>query len=693
MSRDPRFDVLFEPIKIGPLLAKNRFYQVPHCNGAGAQYPHTHAAMREVKAEGGWAVVNTEWCSIHPSSDTPHTGSSRLWTSQDVKNNAKITEAIHKHNALAGCELAHAGLTSHNNFSRIPTMGPSARPMPYKDFPGTAREMNKDDIANIRKWYRLAVKRAIQAGFDVVTIYVSHGITVFTDFLSPYLNKRNDEYGGNIMNRVRLLRETLEEVLEEAKGKCAVAIRYGVGDKDNSTGISLEDSKSVIKSLSELPDFWDINVGSASDMLTSRFKKEGWQEENISFIKKITSKPVVGVSRYTSPDTMASLIKRGIIDFIGAARPAIADPFLPRKIEEGRLDDIRECIGCNICLASNEMGVPIRCTQNPTMSEEWRRGWHPEYIPKKQSNKSVLVVGAGPAGLEAACTAGKRGYDVILAEGKKVLGGHLNKLTTLKGFSEWNRVKDWRISQIQKMTNVEVYKDSYLTDEDVIETNSDYIIIATGSKWHNDGVGFSNHFPIKGYTLPHVYSPEKILDGNLSSSPTIVFDDDAHFMGSAIAEKLAINGHNVKLVTPFPQVAPWKRFTFEQTYTQKNLIKLGVEIFSHRNIKEIKNDHVIASGMYGEMDISLEASSVVLVTMRSPIISLYNKLRTKLSTPNYRGKKLNLAGDCLAPGLLSEAIFSGHLVARELDKTKVSDIPFSIEQINSKYIPTFPIEK
>ena len=191
MSRDPRFDVLFEQVKIGPLIAKNRFYQVPHCNGAGSQYPHTHAAMREIKAEGGWAVVNTEWCSIHPSSDTPHTGASRLWTRQDVKNNFKITESIHKHNALAGCELAHAGLTSHNNFSRIPTMGPSARPMPYKDFPGTARAMTKDDIANIRKWHRSAVKRAIQAEFDIVTLYVSHGITVFTDFLSPHFNKRN----------------------------------------------------------------------------------------------------------------------------------------------------------------------------------------------------------------------------------------------------------------------------------------------------------------------------------------------------------------------------------------------------------------------------------------------------------------------------------------------------------------------
>ena len=190
--RDPRHDILFEPVAIGPVTAKNRFYQVPHCNGSGYQYPRTAAAMRGIKAEGGWAVVNTEWCSIHPSADTAATGCSRLWSDSDIRQNQLVTDAIHAHGALAGCELSHAGLTSHNLYSRLPTLGPSVRPKAARDFPGNARAITLSEMADIRRWHRIAVRRAIAAGFDIVTLYASHGITIFTDFLSREINLRTD---------------------------------------------------------------------------------------------------------------------------------------------------------------------------------------------------------------------------------------------------------------------------------------------------------------------------------------------------------------------------------------------------------------------------------------------------------------------------------------------------------------------
>ena len=136
-------------------------------------------------------------------------------------------------------------------------------------------------------------------------------------------------------------------------------------------------------------------------------------------MKGKTGKPVVGVGRFTSPDTMVRQIRSGVLDLIGAARPSIADPFLPKKIEEGRIDEIRECIGCNVCVATYAEGVPIRCTQNPTMGEEWRRGWHPERITAPGSDDRVLVVGAGPAGLECARALGQRGYGVTLADAER----------------------------------------------------------------------------------------------------------------------------------------------------------------------------------------------------------------------------------------------------------------------------------
>src|SRR5699024_2001560 len=165
---------------------------------------------------------------------------------------------------------------------------------------------------------------------------------------------------------------------------------------------------------------------------------------------------------------MVSQIRRGVMDMIGAARPSIADPFLPKKIEEGRIDDIRECIGCNICVAADNQSVQIRCTQNPTMGEEWRRGWHPEKIAPKGSDARILVVGAGPAGLEAAHQLGKRGYGVVLAEATGTLGGRARAEASLPGLASWGRVADYRITQIDKLQNVEVYPGSDLTAQNVL---------------------------------------------------------------------------------------------------------------------------------------------------------------------------------------------------------------------------------
>ena len=180
---------------------------------------------------------------------------------------------------------------------------------------------------------------------------------------------------------------------------------------------------------------------------------------------------------------MVSQVSRGVLDLIGAARPSIADPFLPSKIDTGREDEIRECIGCNICYSCFHEAVPIRCTQNPTMGEEWRRGWHPEHIDQKISDDSVLVVGAGPAGMEAARALGQRGYSVILAEMGKELGGRLLTEARLPGLSSWIRVRDWRLDQINRLPNVEIYLDSHLDENHILELGFPRIVLATGASW------------------------------------------------------------------------------------------------------------------------------------------------------------------------------------------------------------------
>jgi dimethylamine/trimethylamine dehydrogenase len=373
MSRDPRYDILFEPIRIGPVVARNRFFQVPHCNGMGHAMPQAHAAMREVKAEGGWAVVSTEECEIHPSGDVSPYVEARLWDDADIPALALMCDKVHAHGSLAAIELAHNGPTASNLYSREVGLAPSHQPQ-SAGHPHQARMMSKRDIADYRGWHRAAALRAKRAGFDIVYVYAAHDLSLPMHFLQRRRNQRSDEYGGSLENRVRLLRELIEDTKDAVGDRCAVAVRFATEEFLGDDGIRSDgEARDVVEMLAELPDLWDVNVSAwHHDSAPSRFAGEGAQEPFIDWVKKLTSKPVVGVGRFTSPDTMASQLRRGILDMIGAARPSIADPFLPRKIEEGRIDDIRECIGCNICVGGDLTHTPIRCTQYPTMGEEWR---------------------------------------------------------------------------------------------------------------------------------------------------------------------------------------------------------------------------------------------------------------------------------------------------------------------------------
>ncbi|MFM7273758.1 MAG: NADH:flavin oxidoreductase, partial [Gammaproteobacteria bacterium] len=373
-ARDPRYDVLFEPLQIGPVRAKNRFYQVPHCTGMGYLRPRMLAAMRAVKAEGGWGVVCTEYNSIHPTSDDLPHASASLWNDDDIRAHLLMTDAVHAHGALAGVELWHGGARTPNHFTRLVPMDVAGLPN-LAGNPCQARAMDRRDIRDVRRWHRKAAVRAREAGFDIVYVYATHGYLV-ANFLDPRMNTRSDEYGGSLQNRVRFLRELIEETREAVGDRCAVAVRFKADETIGADGHpEFGERREMFALLAELPDLWDINIADYSlEMGASRFTGEGALEPYMAWVKSMTTKPVVTVGRFTSPDTMASQVRRGITDFIGAARPSIADPFLPRKIEEGRLEDIRECIGCNICYSGDSLGVPIRCTQNPTMGEEWRKG-------------------------------------------------------------------------------------------------------------------------------------------------------------------------------------------------------------------------------------------------------------------------------------------------------------------------------
>ena len=575
-------------------------------------------------------------------------------------------------------------------------------------------------------------------------------------------------------------------------------------------------SRAHPSSMAGQPDLWDVNISDWShDSQTSRFADAGFQDDYVSWVKSVTTKPVVGVGRYTSPDKMVSLIRQGRLDMIGVARPSIADPSLPRKIEEGRIEDIRECIGCNICVSGDIASTPIRCTQNPTMGEEWRRGWHPERIAPAHAPESVLVVGAGPAGLEAARALGQRGYEVTLAEASDRLGGRVDAEARLPGLAQWRRVADHRAWRISQMPNVATYLESALTGEQVLEFGADHLAIATGSRWTASGIGLENHEPIPRETgavvltpddiiagarpegsglvvvfdndhyyiggvmaellrsdghpvtlaeatrelggrvvrearlpgmseyirvrdwrvgqlhkLPNieiflesaltaadvlelapdhvavatgaawradrydgavyapiaapgaegqVHTPDAIMEGALPDGPVVIFDQDGYYMAAVIAERLRAEGRAVTIVTDAADVAAWGDMTGEGGRTCRRLVSLGVELVTHRTVTRFDGAMATLACVHGGPDREIACAALVPVNARAPCDGLWADLRARAEAGPLPFTLARI-GDCDAPGIVAQAVHAGHLYATELEAGTDADKPLRHER-------------
>jgi dimethylamine/trimethylamine dehydrogenase len=682
--RDPRHDILFQPLAIGPLTAKNRFYQVPHCNGAGYRDPSAAAAMRGVKSEGGWGVIFTEQTEMHHSSEITPFIELRLWEDQDIPALRKMSEAMKTHGALAGIQLAYSGINGPNFYTKEVPLAVSPGPIrTFTNDPVQARGLDKTDIKNLRRWFVNAARRSKVAGFDLICLYGAHGFGIFQHFLSRATNMRSDEYGGSLENRSRFAREVLSDMREAVGDTMALTMRVSLDEHIGNLGFSNAELREFIAMNGDLPDLWDLAQGTWEDCSgPSRFKEEAAQEVLVKGIRELTNRPVVGVGRFTSPDVMARMIKSGTLDFIGCARPSIADPFLPQKIEQGRPEDIRECIGCNICITGDMTHGMGRCTQNPTWMEEWRRGWHPEKMNAKGSSQNVLVVGAGPAGLEAARAWALRGYDVALAEAGKTLGGRVAKERLLPGLSAWGRVADYRSYQISQRPNVETYFDSRLSAEDILAFGFQNICIATGSHWRADGVARMHVAPIPGVAsgVP-VFTPDDIMSGRLPKGRVVLFDDDHYYMGGVLAELLAQQGCEVTLVTPSAYVSDWTVNTLEQGAIHRRLAASGVRIVLNTGITAITGGGVATACSYTGAPGQIGADAVLMVASRVSDDRLYHDLTAREADWADAGIfSVKVIGDAAAPAPIAWATFAGHRYARELDMPEIGDaLPFRRE--------------
>lgn len=683
MPRDPRYDILFEPVQIGPRTARNRFYQVPHCNGLGYMHGSAMAQMRGIKAEGGWAVVNTEQCEIHPSADSSPLVEMRLWDDRDLPALQLMAQAVQDQGSLAGIELTYNSYAMASLYTREIPLSPSHLPVQTSNRdPVQCRAMDKDDIANFRRWHRNAAERAVKAGFDVIYVYSAHNLSVLFHFLSKRWNHRDDAYGGSLENRVRLLREVIEDTQDVVAGRAALGVRISLDELVGNKGLEKNEAEDAIGMLAELPDLWDVTLSDwSNDSQTSRFAPEAAEEPFVNRIKKLTTKPVVGVGRFTSPDTMVSQVRRGILDFIGAARPSIADPFLPRKIEEGRIDEIRECIGCNICVAHDELAVPIRCTQNPTQGEEWRKGWHPERATKAGSQDAVLVVGSGPSGLEAANHLSARGYSVTLAEKDDVLGGRVAREAALPGMATWGRVAEHRKLLIAPRANVDTYLSSPLDADAVLEFGFPRVVLATGSYWRRDGVARHHQHPVPGLDAATVLTPDDLMAGRRDGTRYLIYDDDHYYHGSLMAELLASEGNEVIYVTPAGIVSSWSVAALDQHRIHKAVIKASQQVHVNTALVAANPGGARLECVFSGAQQDVVCDTIVPVTARLPRDDLFLALKTRKAEWAGAGvKSIDLIGDAYAPGTIAAAVYAGHKYARNLDIPQDPDtVPFRRE--------------
>jgi len=675
------FEHLFQPIKIGPVTIRNRIYSTPHTLAypefaPGSPYPGSPyvplpsermAYYYAERARGGIGLIIMHASSVHPSSDylfMPH-----LFDRRSITMLKKIADSVHEHGAKIFVQLWHGGhhatnyLTGHPpvSSSQIPDVAPSA---PLQT-PLVPKELEVEEIHEIQRAFAETAKICKEAGFDGIELHGTHSYLI-EQFLSPFWNKRTDEYGGSLENRMRFLLETLQLIRKECGYDVALGVRM-IADEMLPGGLSLEDNKVIAQKLEEsgLVDFLDVDIGTYHTipvMIAPHGIGPLHEVDYIAAIKSAVKRiPVLGCpGRLVDPYDAERLLAEGKMDMVGGARLFIADPEWPNKVKEGRLDDIIRCISCNYCIARlfTLPYVGVTCAINPVTGRE--KEWGTGTLKAADKVRNVIVVGGGPAGMEVARVAALRGHNVTLYEKASHLGGRLLLESKLPSKDVYAGTIRWFERQLQRL-GVKVVTNHEVSAKMVLDQNPDVVVIATGASYSRTGVSGFISSPIKGWDQKHVLTPEMVINGEAKVGENIlILEEENNTMAADLAVMLASKGKRVEIVTRWQFVGAGMFQTLQMAYYYPLLYKYGVVMTPNHYISEIGPDYVKLFNIFtSEEFVRKGVDTVILVTMRQSNDQLYKELKGK--HPN-----LHRVGDCVAPRDLGWIMYEAHKLGRAI---------------------------
>jgi mycofactocin system FadH/OYE family oxidoreductase 2 len=649
------FKYLFSPLKIGSLVVPNRIHFAAHMTNFGEdhQISDRHVYYYQERAKGGCGLMTTEEMSVHPT-DQVYEKLVNAFDPRVIPAYKKLTRIVHEYDTKIFAQLNHNGMQGDGKISRFPVWGPSPGVDPI--FRETAKEMEIEDIKECIDYFARSAVYAAEGGFDGIELQLGHS-SLIRQFLSPATNIREDEYGGNFENRLRFSLEVIDAVRKAVGRKFTLGVRLNADEMHPSGGLTLEDAKRIAARLEATGqlDFMDLSLGTFHDL----YLVEGSMHTPLAYtvplaagIRSAIDLPVFCTNRINDPHLAEKILENGQADMIGMVRALICDPELPNKAFEGRVDDIRHCIACNQgCIGRMGVGLRLGCIQNPTVGEEKTLGI--DTVKSCERPKKVVVVGAGPAGLEAARVAALRKHWVVIFEKNHEVGGQNIIAGKTAGRQEITGVTRWLLGQVNKL-EIDLRLGVEADEEIVLQEKPDAVIVATGS------VPKEKPFP-GDYSYPEVVNTQQILTGEVETGQKVVLIDlDGHHQATGTAEFLANQRKTVHILTPSLFVGS-KLGPLQDLYlTRQRLAKKGVTFTPDIAVLEIQGTLIKGLNVYSNEMIDFEGyDTVVLAAGNDSKEELYVALKGKV-------KELYRIGDCVAPRKTDMAIMEGDRVGRIL---------------------------